>query len=138
RAEDAHDVRCAKIAGAVLSEIDAARSAGDVGRRYRAGETGDYDADDWRHLRRRAPHDNAEWIAAESPDFTKRVVQIPHVVLLHEVGIVAEDSDCRRCRLHLRRVIELDLAAGGLWGLAPADNLLERGVHLRGADALVT
>ena len=96
-------------------------------RRYRAGEVGNDDAKDWRHLRSLPPHDDAERITAKSPRFAEAVVQIPDVMLLHQVRIVAEDCDHWRRSLDLRGVIQLDLATRCLRWLAPADDLFQRG-----------
>src|ERR1700694_2988150 len=137
RPEHSYDVRSAEIAGAVFSQIDAAKLSGKIRRRNRAGEIREYDADYRRHLCRLSTHDDAEGIAAESPRFAKAVVQIANVVLLYEVGIVSKDGDHWRCRLDLGGVVQLDLSSGGLRGLASPNDLGQRGIHLRSADPLV-
>ena len=58
-------------------------------------------------------------------------------MLLHEVGIVAEDGDDWRSGLHLRRIIQLHLASSCLRRLSPADDLPQGRIHLRRADPLV-
>ena len=81
-------------------------------------------------------HHHAQRVAGEPPRLTKAVVQVTDVVLLHEVGVVAEHRDGRRRRLHLCCVHEPNLAARGLWWLATSQQLLESLVHLRRRDAL--
>ena len=73
-----------------------------------------------------APQNYAQWITGESPGLSKAIVQVSHVVLLHEVGIVAEHRDRRRRGLDLRRVVELHFAPGRLRRLTARDELLER------------
>ena len=64
------------------------------------------------HVIARLPaHHDVQRVPRESLRFAEAVVQIPDVVLLHEIGMVAEDRDGRRRGLDLRRVVELDLDA---------------------------
>src|SRR5262249_14403965 len=77
-------------------------------------------------------------IPGESPERSKAVVEISHVVLLDQVRRVAEDGDRRRRGLDLRRVVEFDLAPRRLWRLASRQQFAELRVHLGGADALGT
>ena len=57
-------------------------------------------------------------------------------MLLQHFGIISEHRDGRRVRLDLRRVVQLDLVAGGLRRLASREQLLECVVHHRRGDAL--
>src|SRR4051812_11251224 len=58
-------------------------------------------------------------------------------MLLNEIRIVSEYSDSWWRGLDLRGVIQFDLAPCGLGRLSAANDFLERGIHLRGADPLV-
>ena len=69
-------------------------------------------------------------------DSRNPLCRIAHVVLLHEIGVIAEHRDGRRRDLDLRRVVQLDLAARGLRRLAAREQLAEPLVHLRRRDAL--
>ncbi len=55
----------------------------------------------------------------------KPLCRIAHVVLLDEIGVVAEHGDRRRRGLDLRRVVQLDLAAGRLRRLPAREQLAE-------------
>ena len=57
-------------------------------------------------------------------------------MLLDEIGMIAEHGDRRRLHAHLRRVVQLHLAAGGLRRLASREQLGEALVHLRRRHAL--
>src|SRR5689334_1766153 len=137
RAKHAYDVGRAEISGAVLSEIDAANSSGDVRRRDRSGQISDEDADYRRHLGRLATHDDAQRVAAKPPRFAEAVVEVANVMLLHQIRIVAKHRDHRWRGLDLRRVIQLDLSARCLRRLPPTNDLFQRRIYLRSADALV-
>src|SRR5260221_11708340 len=84
-------------------------------------------------LRRSSPalaaQQDAQRIARELPRLPKAVVQEPHVVLLDEVGMIAEDGDGGRRYAHLLRVVELHLPTRGLRRLASTQQIHERCVE---------
>src|SRR6476661_4887349 len=81
-------------------------------------------------------HQHAERIAGELPRLAEAVVEEADVVLLDEIGMVAEHGDRRRLDAHLRRVIQHHLPAGGLRRLTPREQLGQTLVHLRRRDPL--
>src|SRR6476469_7340537 len=85
-----------------------------------------------------AAQQHAERIAGELPRLSEAVVQEAHVVLLDEIGMVPEHGDRRRLHAHLRGIVQLHLAAGGLRRLTPSEQLGQPLVHLRRRDALPT
>src|SRR6266542_6999965 len=89
------------------------------------------------HLSRLPPHDDAQRTAGETPSLPESVVEVSDVMLLHQVGVVAEHRDGRRSRLDLRSIVELDLPARCLRWLPACDKGLESGVHLRCRDSLL-
>ncbi len=72
--QHANYVRRPEIAGAVLAEVDAAQSSGDVRGRYRAGQIGNDQADDRTHLCGLPAHDDPQRIPAKSPRLAELVV----------------------------------------------------------------
>src|SRR5207237_439157 len=100
-------------------------------------EISDEDADYRRHLRGFAPHDDAERVATKTPRFAESVVEVANVMLLHQIRVVAKYCNYWRCGFHLRCVIQLDLPSCRLRRLPATDDLLQRRVYLRSADALV-
>src|SRR3712207_5724646 len=83
-----------------------------------------------------APEQDPQRVAREAPRLSEPVVEVSHVVLLHELGVVTEDGDRRRRRLDLGGVVELDLATSRLRWLAPRDELPQPLVDLVRLDAL--
>src|SRR5690242_8716247 len=122
----------------MLSQVNSFRFPSQIGERDRAREIRDQHPDKGMHLCGFPPHHDAEWTAGESPGFAKAIVEIPHVMLLHEIGIVAEYSDCRRRGLDLSGVVELHFPPRCLRRLPARNELLELRINLRRRDSLLS
>ena len=99
-----------------------------------ASEAADEEGDDHAFLRRMTMRSG---LPVKPERLAEAVVQEADVVLLHEVGVVAEHGDRRRRDFHLRGVVELHLEAGRLRRLATGEQFAEAIVDLAGGDARV-
>src|SRR5690349_16735053 len=63
-------------------------------------------------------------------------MQISHVVLLYELGVISEHRDRWRSGLDLRCVVQLHLTSCCLRRLSPSEELTEAFVHLSRRHAL--
>src|SRR5881394_2483128 len=78
-----------------------------------------------------AAHQYAQWVARERVLLTESIVEKAHVVLLDQVGGVAEHGDRWRRNLDLGRVVQPHVAARRLRRLTSRDQLGEPLVDLR-------
>ena len=63
-------------------------------------------------------------------------MQVPHVMLLDQVGMIPEHGERRRGHIYLGRVHQPDLPSGRLWRLPARDELAQPLVDLGGRYAL--
>src|SRR3954468_123379 len=77
-----------------------------------------------------ATHQDTQRIAREWIRLAKAIVEKANVVLLDEIGVIAEKCDRRRCDTHLRSVVELHLATGRLVRLTAREQLRETDVDV--------
>src|SRR5690606_2531832 len=94
-AQHAKHVRRSQISGAVLSQVDSLRPAGQVSRWERAREIGQRERDRGMHSVL-APENDPERVAQETESRTEAVMQEANIVLLHECWLASENHDHRR------------------------------------------
>src|SRR5688500_1146394 len=74
-------------------------------------------------------HHDEKRRTGKSPELAESVVEVADVMLLYEVGMIAEHGDRRRCDLDLRGVVEANFPARRLWRLPTGQQLPELLVH---------